>query len=319
MRRQRDVLIAAALCAAVVLGATAPAQAKVLGIVYPENCVTYDAATDALKKYLAEKGYGPGNLEVYVQKPAADPMSWTNALRKFAAVDADLIVVWGDSLLQTACHEKIRTPVGFGFVFEPGLCACARSAANPSGTASGATAKTPLQTLITKVRLMGDFKTVGAFAFTDDSVGQAQIEELRRIGKEQGFTVAVIACKREEAVDALKAAPDLGLLLLPGCPIVGAQLEELVGVAAARHLPTVSLQPPRGQNAALLSLYSSPEEQGRLVGEVAVQILKNGPSAAPAAPRTPKKIELEVNVPLARQLNLKVPMALLDSATRVIK
>ena len=60
-------------------------------------------------------------------------MSWVNALRKFDAVDADLIVVWGDSLLQTACREKIKTMVSFGYVLKPGLNPCARSASNTAG------------------------------------------------------------------------------------------------------------------------------------------------------------------------------------------
>ena len=85
------------------------------------------------------------------------------------------------------------------------------------------------------------------------------------------------------------------------------------------RIPTISLQPPRGGAAALLGLYPNPEEQGRLVGDVAVQILTRGPSALPSAPLAPKKIELEINLPLAKQLGVKVPMSLLDSATRVLK
>jgi phosphopantothenoylcysteine synthetase/decarboxylase len=80
-----------------------------LGIIYPESCSFYEAATEAFKAHLAANGFGPGQLEIFVQKPAADQMSWTNAVRKFGAVDADLIVVWGDSLLQTACREKLKT------------------------------------------------------------------------------------------------------------------------------------------------------------------------------------------------------------------
>ncbi len=105
---------------------------------------------------------------------------------------------------------------------------------------------------------------------------------------------------------------------MPGCPLVAARTEELLGLAAERRIPTVSLQPPRGQNAPLLSLYASPDEQGRLVGEIAVGLLKNGIAAAPGAPHA-EKVDLEVNLPLARQLGVKIPMALMESATRVIK
>jgi len=311
---------ALAVCAAVLVALPATSSAKVLGIIYPESCGTYDTATEALKAYLAANGLGPGNLEIFVQKPAADPMSWANALRKFAAVEADLIVVFGDSLLQAACKENIRTPVGFGFVLEPSLQSCARSAANPGGGATGVTAKTPLGTLLTKARLMTEYTTVAALDIPGDPVAKAQIEELRAREKELGFTVTVIpAARREDAVAALRAAPQIGLFLLPACPLGGGQLEELLATATERRIPTISRSPPRGKATAMLALYPSPEEQGRLVGEIAVQILTKGPAAAPVAPLSPKKIELEVNLPLAKQLGVKVPMVLLESATRIIK
>ena len=61
----------------------------------------------------------------------------------------------------------------------------------------------------------------------------------------------------------------------------------------------------------------SPEEQGRLLGEQAVQILRGNTPANPLL--LPKKIELEVNLPLARALGVKTPMSLLGVATKVIK
>jgi putative ABC transport system substrate-binding protein len=311
--------MAAALAMACV-GLPASVWGKTLGVIYPETCVVYDTALDAMKSQLAAGGFGSANLEIYVQKPSADPMSWANAVRKFSAAEVDLIVVFGDALLQTACKEDIRTPLGFGFVFEPNLSACARTAANPGGNAAGVSAKTPLATLLAKARLMTDFTTVGALQFPGDPVGKAQMEELRAREKEFGFTLTPIPCaRREDASSALRAAPQVGLLLMPGCPLVAGQLEALLAIAAERRLPTISLQPPRGASAAMLALYPNPEEQGRLVGDIAVQILTKGPSAAPAVPLTPKKIELEVNLPLARQLGVKVPMSLLESATRVIK
>jgi putative ABC transport system substrate-binding protein len=291
-----------------------------LGIIYPETCSLYDVATESLKAQLAAAGLGAGKLDIYVQKPSADAMSWANALRKFAAADADLIVVFGDSLLQAACKEKLSTPLGFGFVLEPGLVACARSAANPKGTASGVSAKTPLVTLLAKARLMTEFTTVGILELPADPVVKAQIEELRSREKELGFTVTPIPVARhEDAAAALRAAPQVGLLLMPGCPLVGSQADQLLEIASERRIPTVSLLPPRGGEAPLLALYPSPEEQGRLVGDLAAQILTTGPGAAPTAPVAPKKIELEVNLPLARQLGVKVPMSLLETATRVIK
>lgn len=314
----RRLATATALAIALVFALADGAAAKMLGIVYPESCSFYDAATEAFKDHLAANGFGPGKLEIFVQKPAADSMSWINALRKFAAVDADLIVVWGDNLLATACREKIKTKVGFGYVLQPALNPCVRSASNLGGTASGVGAHTPLQTLVSKARLMTDFTTVGVMSLPDDAVSQALIKELKQFEKELGFTVSVIpVARRDEAVAAFRNAPAPGLFLLPNCPLVAGQMEELLAIAAAKKIPTISLLPPRGAAAALLSLYPSPEEQGRLLGEQAVQILRGDTPAVPLL--LPKKIEFEVNIALARQLGLKTPMSLLETATKVIK
>lgn len=313
-------LLGAAALAAAMLALPATGWGKTLGVIFPETCVIYDAALDAMKSELAAGGFGPAKLEVYVQKPAVDPMSWANALRKFSAADLDLIVVFGDALLQTACKEQISTPLGFGFVFEPNLSSCVRTTANPTGVASGVTAKTPLATLLAKARLMTDFTTVGVIEFPGDPVAKAQIAELRAREKEFGFTLTPIPCaRREDFPAALRAAPQVGLFLMPVCPLPANQAEELLSIAAERRIPTISFQPPRGHSAAMLSLYPSPEEQGRLVGGIAVRILTTGATAAPDAPLSPKKIELEVNFPLAKQLGAKVPMSLLESATRIIK
>jgi putative ABC transport system substrate-binding protein len=292
--------------------------AKALAFALALACSFYDAATAAFKAHLAANGFGPDKLETFVQKPAADTMSWTNAVRKFAAVDADLIVVWGDSLLQTACREQLKTKVGFGYVLEPALFSCVRSAKNTSGTATGVGAHTPLQTLVAKARLMTDFSTVSIMSLPGDPVAQELVKELKPFEKELGFTVSVIPlAKREAAAAALREAPAPGLFLLPSCSLMAGQIEELLAVAAAKKIPTISLMPPRGTMAPLLGLYPSPEEQGRLLGEQAVQIL-NGDTPADSL-LLPKKIELEVNLPLARELGVKVPMSLLGTATRVIK
>jgi putative ABC transport system substrate-binding protein len=313
-------MLGAAALAAAAVAIPAAGWGKTLGVIYPENCVVYDAALDGLKSALAAAGYGSGKLEMYVQKPAADPMSWANALRKFSAAEVDVIVVFGDSLLMTACKEQIRTPLGFGFVFDPNLSSCARTPANPSGNASGVTAKTPLATLLAKARQMTDYTSVGVLEFPGDPVGKSLIDEMRAREKELGFTLTRIpVARREDSAAALRAAPQLGLFLLPGCPLAASQIQEMLRIAAERRIPTIALQPPRGGDAPLLALYPNPEEQGRLVGDVAAQLLAKGLSAAPAAPLSPKKIELEVNLPLARQLGAKVPMSLLDAATRVIK
>ena len=101
------------LGAVLLLLLSAPAEGKVIGIVYPECCDAYDRALSVMKKELTGAGFGEGTVEIYEQKPSSDPMSWSNAFRKFIGVDADLIIIFSDEMLEIAGHvqREIATAV----------------------------------------------------------------------------------------------------------------------------------------------------------------------------------------------------------------
>jgi putative ABC transport system substrate-binding protein len=86
--------------------------------------------------------------------------------------------------------------------------------------------------------------------------------------------------------------------------------------AEARKVPVLSLRPAESGARSLVSLYANPEEQGKLMGSMAVRLLK-GEAPGRTSIVNPKRIELEVGVGVARQLGLKIPMSVLESATKV--
>jgi ABC-type uncharacterized transport system substrate-binding protein len=67
-----------------------------------------------------------------------------------------------------------------------------------------------------------------------------------------------------------------------------------------------------------LSVYPNTEEYGTLMGKMALALLQ-GASPRETPVITPKKVDFEVNVGLARKLGLKMPMSVLNSATKVTK
>src|SRR5512134_2715330 len=79
------------------LSCAAPAHAagKLVAAVLTGGVSRYRDAHRAFVKTLAQKGYDQGSIDIVVQSPNPDPISWANAIRKFTALNADLIVTYG--------------------------------------------------------------------------------------------------------------------------------------------------------------------------------------------------------------------------------
>jgi putative ABC transport system substrate-binding protein len=70
------------------------------------------------------------------------------------------------------------------------------------------------------------------------------------------------------------------------------------------------------QAGIVLTVSASPVEQGEKAGELAAKALRG---ENPSGVESPRRIEVIVNLREARELDLKIPLDLLSSATRVIK
>lgn len=312
-------LLAAALAAAGLALRPAAAGATVIGVIYPECCDAYESALKSLKTELAKGGYGAGDADIYEQKPSSDLMSWTNAFRKFVGVDADLIIIFGDELLEIACREKTKVPVLFGFVADPAGARCIKSADSPGGNVTGVSSRTPIFTLLEKSKEVKNFKTLGVFDLKGDTLSSATMKEIESHSGELGYRVVPIrADSRGEVAGALGVTGGFDVLFFPNFSIGVDALKALSQAASAVGIPVISLRPVEKGSASLISLYPNPEEQGKMMGQMAVKLLKGG-SPSKTSVETPKQVELEVNLGLARKYGLKVPMSVLNSATKVTK
>jgi putative ABC transport system substrate-binding protein len=313
----RQVVAAALLAAATTVLFPAPGAATVIGVVYPECCEAYDIALKGLRTELAAGGYGAGQAEIYEQKPSSDPMSWSNAFRKFVGVDADLIIIFSDEMLEIACKEKTKIPVLFGFVADPAGAKCIKSEESPGRNVTGVSARTPIYTLLAKSQNIQKFSTVGVFDLKGSAISSATLKEIGSHQGEFGYSVVPIpAEKRDEMASALSAAASFDVLFFPNFSVGLEESAAISKTAADKRIPVISLRPSESGSRSLLSLYANPEEQGKLMGRMAVRLLK-GESPAKTSVVNPKKIELEVGVGVAKQLGLKIPMSVLQSATKV--
>ena len=315
----KSVALAVVFAAAGALFLPGSSAATVIGVVYPECCEAYDIALKSLKAELAAGGFSAGSTEIYEQKPSADPMSWSNAFRKFVGVDADLIIIFSDEMLEIACKEKTKIPVLFGFVFDPTGAKCVKSKESPGRNVTGVSGTTPIFTLLSKSQKIKKFSSVGVFALKGSTLSAATLEEIQSHGGELGYSVIpIVTEKRAEMAVALATAPAFDVLFFPNFSVGIDQSAEISAAAAARSIPVISLRRSESGARSLVSLYPNPQEQGKLMGQMAVHLLQ-GETPSKTSIQSPKRIELEVSVGMARKLGLKVPLAVLESATKVNK
>ena len=318
MRRQRGwfalVLAFAVLC---LFPGTSPAADEVIGVIYPECCQAYETALGSLRDVLLKGGFSTDSI--YEQKPSSDPMSWSNAFRKFVGVDADLIIIFGNELVEIACNEKTKVPVIFGFVSDPTGAKCVKSVDAPGKNVTGVSGRTPVFTLLEKSLRIKKFSTLGVFLLKGDRSSSQTLKEIESHGVTLGFSVVpIVTSKRSESAEALSSAPPFDVLFLPNFSIGEDEFKAIVAAAGKSGKPTISLRPSDEASSSLLSLYPDPAEQGRLMGELALKILGGG-APGQTAILNPKKIELELDVAKAKGLGLKVPLDILKSATKVRK
>ena len=311
--------LAAFLLAAGVFLHPSRSQGGIFGVIYPEACDYYDEAYKSMVDVLSAGGFGSGKYDYHVQKPAADPMSWMNSFRKFVQVDADIIIVFGDNLLEIACRHKTKIPVIFGFATNPEETSCIKSIDKPGRNVTGVRSRTPLFTLLDKSKKINNFKKIGVLVLKGDSVTEGLKKKLESLQSKLGFEIVSIpAAKRGEMASALKEAPGFDLLLFPNCPLPAGERSEIANIAKGRKTPIVSLQPSKSGEKAMVSMYPDPATQGKLIGEMAAKVL-GGQAPGKTPILTLKKMELEIDLGQAKSLGLQVPLDVLNSATKISK
>src|SRR5208283_4290884 len=100
---------------------TVPAHAagKLVVAVLTCDATRYREAHRTFVKTLTANGYDQSNLDIIVQSPNLDPISWANSVRKAVAIGADIIVTYGAPATLAAMRETEDIPIVFVDVYGP--------------------------------------------------------------------------------------------------------------------------------------------------------------------------------------------------------
>ncbi|MRR08185.1 MAG: ABC transporter substrate-binding protein [Deltaproteobacteria bacterium] len=303
-----------------VCAAPSSAARKFVAVVLTSDMPRYKEAYRALIKGLAVKGFGEAEVEFVTQTPNPDPISWANSVRKFNALNPDLLITFGAPATISAMQEIVRMPIVFADVYGPVETGISRSMSKAGGNLCGVSSKVPMATLVKTMMAIRPVKTLGILYNSRERGSYVQMQELKRLAAQQGFAVmeanVPVASGLDAALGHLLSRADC--LFVSESSVVNRGLERIMHKAMDAKVPVVSLAPDASEKGALVSLEVSPTEQGQLAASYAAKVL-SGMKPGDLPILTPRKVELVINLGSAKALDLQVPFRVLSDATKVIK
>jgi putative ABC transport system substrate-binding protein len=283
---------------------------KIIGVVMTGKIKYYE---DIHKEFINEMNrsgiLAKENIQIIVQKPAPEVMSWSNAIRKLVTFDADIIVTYGAPVTLVASNEASKTPIVFAGVYDP-------KAVNISNNkATGISSKVPIATVIKNLKSISNFSKLGVVYNNNEKDTVAQANDIKKLEGKFGFKSVLFNIKRRGDERKIKGVD--ALYMTTSCAAMYC-VNNIVGIARRAKIPTATTIGGGEDIGVLLTIAADPAEQGKKAAQMAVKVLKGSkPSSMPF--EHPKKVYMVVNLKEANAMGHKIPFGILTSATKVIK
>jgi len=323
MTKRRTLLILFALFPAIGMlapGASLGAEKIKIGVLLTSDDPRYPDTAEAAIKQLKAEGYDESKIILDIQSAKGDKAAAAKIARQFAADGVRLVMPMGTTAATGAVKELKDIPIVFGVVWDPVEAGFARDWKSSGMNTTGSSNKVPMAALVRTLRRMKPLKRLGVLYNPTEKNSVLQLEELKGLQRELAFEAVEIAVtKAEEAAAAARAfAPKVDAFYLSGAVPVTSQTAAIAAVAAERKLPTISHLIDVVEGGALLAVTANLQEVGRLAGVKAAQVLRGTkPSSIPI--ETLKKFDVTINLKTATAMGVKIPVDLLQSASRVIR
>ena len=300
------------LSALFILGAAPDSQAeKKIGVIMTGDIPYYTAIHQAFVAELNRKFAGTEKIEIILQRPFPNSISWSNAARKLIAFDVDLIVTYGSPSTEAAIFEKSRIPIVYAGIYEP------EHAPVKSRNATGCGFKVPLSSIL---RYFKRLKTIDSIAILFSSIEEdsvRQFETMQSLAAQQNIKTEKIDIRSRTDIEKLKAVTS-DAVFLTGSSLAHIWLEDIITLLEKERIPVADILPDVTEAGVLMTLYQPSASQGVLAAEMAWQILL-GAKPSDIAVYTFRDTELVFNKIEARNLGISFPIQLLIEATRIIE
>ncbi len=282
-----------------------------IGVIMTGDVSYYGTMHAVFVSELKKNFSGGEEVEVILQKPFPNSISWSNAARKLIAFDVDLIVTYGASAAQAVIHEKSHIPLVYAGLYEP-------EKADVAGkNVTGCGYKVPMSSILRYLKRLTSIETL-AIVFSsveDDSV--RQYEEMKVLAWKQNIKTEKIDIRSRKSLVQLQAKnPDA--VFIAGSALTHLWIDDVVTILRKKKIPAADIFSNDLKAGVLVTLFQPPQAQGKMAAEMAAQILR-GEKPGNIVPHTFRDTELVFNLEEARRLGIEFPIQLLIEATKVVQ
>ena len=276
-----------------------------VGVVLSNNILYFEDIHKAFTRELQVEGI---KADIVVQKPAPDRMAWTNAARKFVALEMDVIVTYGGPATLAVISETSKIPVVFAGV-------CEGKALESKGNATGITSKVSIARLLKTLKGIKNFSTLGIIYNSVEKSTLDEVAEIERLSGQLSFKPEKFNMKTRGEISDIKHVD--ALYITSSCMAV-LRIDDIISLARKQKIPTAASMGGLEEEGVLLTMFADPEQQGKTAAQMLARILKGkSPSSIPE--ENAQKIHLVINLKEAIILGLTVPFDTLSVATQIIK
>lgn len=287
------------------LTSQALAAEKTIGVIMTGDTPYYKAIHKAFSEELKRKGI---KAEILVQTPSADTMAWVNAVRKVVAINVDVIVTYGTPATAAAVSETSDIPIVFSGVFDYEIIGSKKNA-------TGISSKVPLISIVKLLKDIKDFGRLGIIYNETEKDTVRQAAEIEGLGSKFSFQSVKFNVKKLGDAQRIK---DIDALIMTTSCAVSQCIDNIVDISRRLKVPTATAISEGEEVGIILTVSANPEEQGKEAAEAVARVIA-GEKPSNISFKSPKKVDMIINLKEATLIGIKVPLDILGSATRVIK
>lgn len=295
----------------------AVAEERLIAVVMANSQPRYKEVHAAFVKQIAD--FCNKDCRIYVQTPNADIMSLRNGVRKAVALGAELIVTYGPLATIAAKAELPPVPTIFADVYDPVGLEIVAANTGTGRNMTGIRGDAPVQGLFKYFTDTVEVRKLGILYDIHSPEALLQKQVLEASSKRKG--IVVFSEKIGNAHNYLAALGDLpddvDGIFIASSEHHQAQFGFVAGYTNARKIPVITQLSGAADQGAFMVLETSAPEQGEKLAEIAGRVL-SGENVQQIPMQKPHGISFVINLKLAKDFGIKVPIQTLSVASRVV-
>ncbi|SDO02973.1 putative ABC transport system substrate-binding protein [Paenibacillus sp. yr247] len=275
-----------------------------------------DATRQGFLAALKDAGIVEGtNLKVDFNNAQGDPANNLSIAQKIASADADLVLGIATPSALAVVQQVKKAPILFAAVTDPLAAKIVNNVDKPGGNVSGASDTNPMavaQLMDFVATNMPKVKTVGLVINEGEPNAVIMAKNAEQSLTKHGIKLikapVTNTSEVKQAAQSLVGRADAFLITLDNTVVSG--VDGIIQIANEKHIPFFSSDRDTVEKGAFATVGFKYYDHGYQVGQMAVDILKNGKKPADMKVTVPEKLDLILNLKAAKAQGIDVTDAM---------